>query len=45
MNQDPINLMPTALRWDSNGELCSEALSHLLDRLQAQDVTSGDQEV
>ena len=35
MDQHQINLLPTALRWDSNGDLGSEVLRCLLDRLQA----------
>jgi hypothetical protein len=40
MNQEQINILPTALRWDGNGELCSDILQFLIDRLQAQDVNS-----
>ena len=35
MDQDQNALFPTALVWDRNGELCSEDLERLLDRLQA----------
>jgi hypothetical protein len=38
MDQEQINILPTALRWDGNGELCSDILQCLIDRLQAQDV-------
>ena len=44
MDQDHINLLPTALCWDSNGELGSEVLRCLLDRLQAQEITPRNQE-
>ena len=40
MDQDQNALYPTALVWDRNGELCSEDLEHLLERLQAQEVNS-----
>jgi hypothetical protein len=43
MKQEPINLLPTALRWDSNGDLGSELLRCLLDRLQAEDVNTKNQ--
>jgi len=33
MKQETIYLLPTALRWDSNGAFGSEALSCLLDRI------------
>jgi hypothetical protein len=42
MDQDQAYLLPAALRWDSNGDLGSEALRCLLDRLQAQAVTLND---
>jgi hypothetical protein len=45
MDQDHITLLPTALRWDSNGDLGSEVLRRLLDRLQAQEATPRNQEV
>lgn len=45
MDQDHITLLPTALRWDSNGDLGSEVLRCLLDRLQAQEATPRNQEV
>ena len=35
MDQEQNALSPTALVWDRNGELCSEDLERLLDRLQA----------
>ena len=44
MEHDQVNLLPTALRWNSNGDLGSEVLRCLLDRLQAQDVNPGNQE-
>ena len=44
MEHDQINLLPTALRWNSNGDLGPEVLRCLLDRLQAQDVNSRNQE-
>ena len=37
MDQDQNALSLTALAWDRNGELCSEALERLLERLQAQE--------
>ena len=40
MDQDQSTLMATALRWDSNGELCSEDFEILLERLQTQEVSS-----
>jgi hypothetical protein len=40
MDQEQITLLPTALRWDSNGDLRSEILRCLVDRLQEQDVNS-----
>ena len=40
MGQEQINILPTALRWDGNGELCSDILKCLIDRLQAQEVNS-----
>jgi len=40
MGQEQINILPTALRWDNNGELCSDTLKCLIDRLQAQEVNS-----
>jgi hypothetical protein len=49
MNQVKKNTLPTAMAWDSNGELCSHEFHCLLERLQAQEVnqqnhdqTSGD---
>jgi hypothetical protein len=44
MDQDHIDLLPTALRWDSNGDLGSEILRCLLDRLLAQEVNPRNQE-
>lgn len=35
MDQDQNALSPTALVWGRNGELCSEDLERLLERLQA----------
>ena len=35
MDQDQNALSPTALVWDRNGELHSEDLERLLERLQA----------
>jgi hypothetical protein len=43
MSQEQINILPTALRWDNNGELCSDILKCLIDRLQAQEVKSQNQ--
>jgi len=43
MGQEPINILPTALCWDSNGELRSDILKCLIDRLQAQDVNPQNQ--
>lgn len=40
MLKDQGTLMPTALRWDSNGELCSEDFERLLARLRAQQQVS-----
>jgi len=40
MDQDQNAPSPTALVWDRNGELCSEDLERLLERLQAQEVSS-----
>ena len=37
MDQDQVTLPPTAMEWDANGELCSEDLQRLLDRLEAQE--------
>jgi hypothetical protein len=49
MNQVKKNTLPTAMAWDSNGELCSHEFHCLLERLQTQEVnqqnhdqTSGD---
>ena len=39
MDPNQINLLPTALRWDSNGDLGSEVLKCLLDRLQAEEAS------
>ena len=44
MDQDQNALSPTALVWDRNGELGSEDLERLLERLQAQEVNSQRQE-
>jgi len=38
MDHDQSAITPTALVWDRNGELCSEDLERLLERLQAQDL-------
>ena len=43
MSQEQINILPTALRWDGNGELRSDILKCLIDRLQAQEVNSQNQ--
>jgi hypothetical protein len=43
MGQEQINILPTALRWDGNGELRSDILRCLIDRLQAQEVNSQNQ--
>jgi hypothetical protein len=43
MGQEQINILPTALCWDGNGELCSDILKCLIDRLQAQEVHSENQ--
>jgi hypothetical protein len=43
MGQEHINILPTVLSWDSNGELCSEVLRYLIDRLQAQEVNPQNQ--
>jgi hypothetical protein len=43
MGQEQINILPTALCWDGNGELCSDILKCLIDRLQAQEVNSENQ--
>jgi hypothetical protein len=43
MGQEQINILPTALCWDSNGELPSEILRRLIDRLQAQEVNPQNQ--
>ena len=43
MGQEQINILPTALRWDCNGELCSDILKCLVDRLQAQEINSENQ--
>jgi hypothetical protein len=40
MDQDQISLTPTALVWDRNGELRSEDLDRLLERLQAMEGSS-----
>ena len=45
VDQERITLLPTAMCWDSNGELCSEILRCLLDRLHEQDVNSRKQDV
>jgi hypothetical protein len=44
MDHEQINLLPTALRWDRNGNLGSEVLGCLLDRLQAQEAKARNQE-
>jgi len=38
MDQDQNALSPTALIWDRNGELCSEDLERLLERLVISDL-------
>jgi hypothetical protein len=43
MGQEQINILPTALCWDGNGELCSDIFKCLIDRLQAQEVNSQNQ--
>jgi hypothetical protein len=40
MDHDQNALSPTALVWDRNGELCSEDLEHLLERLQVMEGSS-----
>jgi hypothetical protein len=40
MDQDQNALSPTALVWDRNGELRSEDLERLLERLLPQEVSS-----
>jgi hypothetical protein len=40
MDQDQNALSPTALVWDVNGELRSEDLERLLERLQAMEGSS-----
>jgi hypothetical protein len=37
MDQDQTILLPTAMNWDCDGELCPEDFYRLLDRLQAQE--------
>jgi hypothetical protein len=37
MDQEQTILLPTAMDWDCDGELCAEDFHRLLDRLQAQD--------
>ena len=44
MNNEQIKLLPTALRWDHNGDLGSEILRCLVDRLQAQEAKARNQE-
>jgi hypothetical protein len=41
MDQDQTNLLPTAMDWDSDGELSPEDFHRLLDRLQAQEEQHG----
>jgi hypothetical protein len=36
---------PTAMHWDSNGELCAEDLGQLLAMLQAQEIDLRSQEL
>jgi hypothetical protein len=43
MDQEQFNILPTALCWDGNGELRSDILKRLIDRLQAQEVNSQNQ--
>jgi len=45
MGQEQINILPTALCWDGNGELCSDILKCLIDRLKAQEVNFQNQNV
>jgi hypothetical protein len=40
MGQEQLNILPTALCWDGNGELRSDILKCLIDRLQAQEVNT-----
>lgn len=40
MDQDQNALSPKALVWDRNGELRSEDLEHLLERLLPEEVSS-----
>jgi len=40
VDQEQSTLIATALVWDRNGELRSEDLERLLERLQAQEVSS-----
>jgi len=37
VEQDQITLLPTAMDWDADGELCPEDFHRLLERLQAQE--------
>ena len=37
MDHDHSPLLPTAMEWDSDGELCPEDFHRLLDRLQTQE--------
>ena len=43
MDHDQNALSPTVLVWDLNGELRSEDLEHLLERLQAMEGSSHSQ--
>lgn len=40
MDQDQSTPMATTLEWDTNGELCSEDLEILLERLTAEKVNT-----
>ena len=43
MDQDQDILLPTAMGWDCDGELCSEDFERVLDRLQALEENSQSQ--
>jgi len=38
VDQDKTALTPTALVWDCDGELCSEDLDNLIERLRLQEL-------
>jgi len=40
VDQNPNAITPTALVWDCDGELCSEDLDNLLERLRSMDLHS-----